>query len=72
MQEDFNTLVNNDEQEENESNESTGEQVNPTSDCGIVSIKNAEHSIHILTIIGQMIIIDRVKYSTRFPCRSPF
>jgi hypothetical protein len=60
-------------EDENENEAGAGEQeVNPVSDCGIVSIKNAEHSIHILTIIGQVVSIDSVKYSTRFPCRSPF
>ncbi|MCL2638350.1 MAG: ATP-dependent Clp protease proteolytic subunit [Oscillospiraceae bacterium] len=49
MQENY---VNN--EEENESEGGSDEQVNPASDCGIVSVKNAEHSIHILTIIGQV------------------
>ncbi|MDR2532703.1 MAG: ATP-dependent Clp protease proteolytic subunit [Oscillospiraceae bacterium] len=39
---------------EEESEMSVDEQVKQISDCGIVSIRNAEHSIHILTIIGQV------------------
>jgi ATP-dependent protease ClpP protease subunit len=53
VQEDFKNPVNS-EEENDEVGTGGDEQVNPASDCGIVSIKNAEHSIHILTIIGQV------------------
>lgn len=63
-------IVNNEENDENE--DFKPEQGNNSSDFGIVATKNAEHNIHVLTVIGQVVIIDRVKHSTQFPYRSPF
>jgi hypothetical protein len=56
MQEDFKNC--NNEEENDDVGTGGDEQVNPATDCGIVSIKNAEHSIHILTIIGQVVTVD--------------
>ena len=50
MQKDY---INANEEDETESGLEE-EQVSQASDCGIVAIRNAEHTIHILTIIGQV------------------
>lgn len=64
-----NDFLNNDcENEENQPGETSCQE----NDIGIVAVANAPYNIHCLTVIGQVVIIDRVKYSTRFPCRSPF
>ena len=55
--------INDNEHEESENNpetESCEEQIGQITDCGIVPTKNAEHAIHILTIIGLIVIIDSI------------
>ncbi|MCL2020450.1 MAG: ATP-dependent Clp protease proteolytic subunit [Oscillospiraceae bacterium] len=52
MQENKLNTVEPDEEEESEAG--VEEQAKQISDCGIVPLKNAEYSIHILTVIGQV------------------
>jgi len=59
----------NDNENEENPNENESEQANNIGDCGqnvdcgIFSTKNAEHAIHILTIIGQVVIMDSISRS---------
>jgi ATP-dependent protease ClpP protease subunit len=48
-------ILNNENEDENNENDGDGqENVNPAADFGIVATKNAEHNIHVLTVIGQV------------------
>lgn len=61
MQDNHNEILNTNE-EENDTGTPENE-VNPIADTGIVGVRNAEHSIHILTIIGQVVIMDSERAS---------
>ena len=54
MQEELRKFTNNDEDDNQDENQAADDEVNQAADCGIVPAKNAEHAIHILTVIGQV------------------